>query len=92
MHCDVWTHLFIINKHAWSLRQVFVFHYKASFYGEELSTPRPTPKLEDYPLSFVRDCLCNIFVATLHIGDRSSIRKPRTHHVVVTGTYLSQPI
>ena len=29
--------------------------------------PRPTPKLEDYPLSAVRDCLFNIFAATLHI-------------------------
>jgi hypothetical protein len=34
------------------------------FYGEELLAPRPTPKLEDHPLSAVRDC---IFVATLHI-------------------------
>jgi hypothetical protein len=29
--------------------------------------PRPTPKLEDHPLSAVRDCLFNIFAATLHI-------------------------
>ena len=51
---------------------------KASFYGEELSAPRPTPKLEDHPLSGV--------AATLHIGGRSSIRNPRTCHTVVTGT------
>jgi hypothetical protein len=38
------------------------------FYGEELLAPRPTPKLEDHPLSAVRDCLFNIFTATLHIG------------------------
>jgi hypothetical protein len=25
------------------------------FYGEELLDPRPTPKLEDHPLSAVRD-------------------------------------
>jgi hypothetical protein len=25
------------------------------FYGEELLAPRPTPKLEDHPLSAVRD-------------------------------------
>jgi hypothetical protein len=37
------------------------------FYGEELLAPRPTPKLEDHPLSAVRDCLFNIFAATLHI-------------------------
>jgi hypothetical protein len=27
--------------------------------------PRPTPKLEDHPLSAVRDCLFSIFAATL---------------------------
>ena len=48
------------------------------FYGEELLAPRPTPKLEDHPLSAVRDCLFNIFAATLHIGGRSSIRNLRT--------------
>jgi hypothetical protein len=34
------------------------------FYGEELLAPRPTPKLEDNPLSVVRDCLFNVFAAT----------------------------
>ena len=38
--------------------------------------PRPTPKLEDHPLSAVRDCFSNIFAATIHIGGRSKIRKP----------------
>jgi hypothetical protein len=38
-----------------------------SFYGEELLAPRLTPNLEDQPLSAVRDCLLNIFAATLHI-------------------------
>jgi hypothetical protein len=36
------------------------------FYGEELLAPRPTPKLEGHPLSAVRDCLFNIFAATLY--------------------------
>jgi hypothetical protein len=36
------------------------------FYGEELLASRPTPKLEDHPLSAVRDCLFNVFDATLH--------------------------
>jgi hypothetical protein len=36
------------------------------FYGEELLEPRPTPKLEDHPLSALRDCLFNVFAATLH--------------------------
>jgi len=31
-----------------------------------MSAPRPTPKLEDHPLSAVHDCLFNIFAATLH--------------------------
>jgi hypothetical protein len=34
---------------------------------EEFVAPSPTPKLEDHPLSAVRDCLFNIFAATLHI-------------------------
>ena len=33
--------------------------------------------------------LCNIFAATLHTEGRSSIRKPRTRHAVLTGTQLS---
>jgi len=60
------------------------------FDGEESFALRPTPKLEDHPLSAVRDCLFNIFAATLHIGDRSSNRKLRTRHAVVRGTYLSR--
>jgi hypothetical protein len=36
------------------------------FYCEELLAPRPTPKLEDHPLSAVHDLLFNIFAATLH--------------------------
>jgi len=69
---------------------VFTFRNKASFYGEELSTPCPTSKLEDHPLSAVRDWLFNIFAATLHIGDGSSICNLRTRHAVLTGTHLSQ--
>ena len=57
------------------------------FHGEELLAPRPTPKLEDHPLSTVRDCLFNLFAATLHIGGRSSIGNLRTRHDVVTGTH-----
>jgi hypothetical protein len=36
------------------------------FYCEGLLVPRPSPKLEDNPLSFVCGCLLNIFTATLH--------------------------
>jgi len=66
-----------------------MFRNKASLYGEDLSTPRPTPKLEDHPLSAVRYCLFNIFAANLHIGGRSSIRNMRTCHAVETETNLS---
>ena len=47
-------------------RHLYPFRNKGNFYGEELLAPRPTPKLEDHPLSAVRDCLFNIFAATLH--------------------------
>jgi len=52
------------------------------FYGEEFLAPRPTPKLEDHPLSAVGDCLFNTFAATLRIGGRSSTRNLRTRHTV----------
>jgi hypothetical protein len=64
-----------------------MIHNKTSFYGEEFSTPRPTPKGEDNPLSAVRDCLFNISGATLHIGGCSSIRNLRTRHAVKTGSH-----
>jgi len=67
-----------------------MFRNKAIFYGEELSTPRLTPKLDDHSLSAVRDCLFNIFAATLHIGGRFSIRNLRTRHAVVTGAHSSR--
>jgi len=59
------------------------------FHREALLAPRPNPKLEDHPLSAVRDCLFNLFAATLHIGGLFSIRNLRTRHAVVTGTHLS---
>jgi hypothetical protein len=62
------------------------------FYGEDLLAPRPIPKRENHPLSAVRDCLFNIFTATLHIGGRSSIRNLRTRHAAMTGTHLSRNI
>ena len=45
--------------------------------------------LEDHPLSAFRDCLFNIFAATLHIGGRSSMGNLWTRHAVVTRTHLS---
>jgi len=61
------------------------FVTKPVFNGEELSTPRPIPKLEDHPLSAVHDYLFNIYAATLHIGGRSSVHNLRTRHAMVTG-------
>jgi len=69
--------------------QLWTFHKMAIFCGEELLAPRPTTKLEDHPLSAVRDCLFSVFTATLLFGDRSSIRIPRTRQAVVEGTVLS---
>ena len=66
--------------------RIWVFLNKV-FYREGLLAPRPTPKLEDHPSSAVRDCLFNLFAATLLIGGRSSIRNLRTRHAVVTGTH-----
>ena len=60
------------------------------FFGELLLAPRPALNLENLPLSAVRDCLLNIFAATLHIGGRSSTRNTRTRHAVVTGSHLSR--
>jgi len=72
-----------------------MFRNVIRFYGEELLEPRPTPKLEDHHLVAGRDCLFNVFAATLHIGGRSSIRNQKTRHAVVTGTHLThgtQPV
>ena len=62
------------------------------FYCEDFLALRPTPKLEDYPLTAVRDCLFNIFASTLHIGGRSSTRNLRKCHAVVTGTHITQQV
>jgi hypothetical protein len=42
------------------------FRNQLILYGEALLAPRPTPKLENSPLSAVCDCLFNTFAATLH--------------------------
>jgi hypothetical protein len=70
------------RKHlAWVILNIWIFH------GEELLAPRPTPKLEDHPLSAVRDCLFSLLAATIHIGGLSSIHNLRAHHAVVTETH-----
>ena len=62
------------------------------FLRKDLLAPRPTPKLEEHPLLAVRDCLCNMFAATVHIWGRSSIRNLRKRHAVSTGTHLSSKL
>jgi hypothetical protein len=54
------------------------FVTRSSFY-RELLAPRPAAKLEDHPLSFVRDCLFNIFAAILPI--RKSFPHPQPEDV-----------
>ena len=48
--------------------------------------------LEDHPLSAVRDCLFNIFAATVRIGGCSFIHNLRTRHAEVKGTHLSHGV
>ena len=69
---------------------LWTFRNMIRFYCEQLSAPRPTLKLQDHPLSAVRDCLFKIFASILHIGSRFSFRNLRTRHTVVTGTHLSR--
>jgi hypothetical protein len=71
------------------VRHQFVFCNKIHFYGELLA-PRPAPKLEDHPLSALRNCLFSVFAPTrtVRIGGRSSIRKLTTRRAVGTGTHL----
>jgi hypothetical protein len=69
----------------------FVFRHCASFYFEGLLAPCPNPKLENHPLCNVRDCLFNIFPATLRIRNISFIRNLCTRQTIVTATQLSWP-
>jgi len=47
-----------------------VLHFTACsiLYGKKLLAPRPNPKLEDHPLSAVRNCLFNINAVTIHFS------------------------
>ena len=58
------------------------------FFGVELLAPRPAPKLEDHLLSAVRDCLFNIFAATIHVRRPFLHPQPEASHAVVTETHL----
>jgi hypothetical protein len=55
------------HKSPPSTRPCVTFRNQMLFHNKEL-TPHPTNKLEDHPLSAVRDCfLFNKFASTLHI-------------------------
>jgi len=82
--CHLWS-----RPKTFQTSHVYAFRNNASFYGEVLLAPCPTPELEDHTLSAVLDSLFDIIAATLHIGDCSSIRHLSTCHAVVTGTHLS---
>jgi len=72
---------------SFQVRHRYLFHNKASFYGDELLAPCPSPMQEDHPLLAVCNCLFNIFTAPLHIGSHSSIQNLRMCHAMVAGTY-----
>ena len=68
---------------------MYPFRNKASFYVVSTSPNLQAGSSPLVPLNAVRDYLFNIFAAALHIGGRSSIRKLKTRHAVVTGAHLS---
>jgi len=57
------------------------------YYGEKLLAPRPTSKLENDPLSAVRDCLFSVFTATLHISLGNLTRDTRCRQVSIHTDY-----
>ena len=59
------THSAYISPSSW--QACGMFRNVLNFYGEDLLAPRPTRDLEDLQLPAVRDCLLNIFAATLHL-------------------------
>jgi hypothetical protein len=57
-------------------RLCVAFRNEFVLYGEGLLAPRPTPKLEDHPLSFVRPCLFSIFRSLPPTGGRPFYPQP----------------
>jgi len=57
----------VVPKDRPSLRPFEMFRNDISFYGEEFLASRPTPTLEDYPLSAVHNCLLIVFASTQHM-------------------------
>jgi len=60
----IWSYQIIS---PWPRLNLWIFRKTQHFYGEELLAPRPTPKLEDHPLSAVRGCLFERWMRTIII-------------------------
>ena len=58
--------------------------------SEALLARRTIRKLENHIWTEFRDSLFNIFAPNFFIGSRSDIRKLRTRHAAIRGTYLPQ--
>jgi hypothetical protein len=58
------------------------------FYGKDSVSP---PKVEDHTLSAVRDCLFNVFAATLYFWRPFTVRNLRTRNAVETYHGMCQP-
>jgi hypothetical protein len=73
------------NDIVFSATRFTFWHFVTNlfFYGEELA-PRPTPKLEDHPLSAVSTAIQYIRSYPPYLETISSIRNLRTRHAVVT--------
>jgi hypothetical protein len=56
---------------------LWIFVTSLFFYGEDLLAPRPIPKLEDHPLSAVRDRFFDILAAILDIWRRLLHPQPK---------------
>ena len=66
--------------------RMWIFLNISVLQGGVVSTS-PNPQTGGAPSSAVRDCLFNLFAATLLIGGRSYTLNLRTRHAVVTGTH-----
>jgi hypothetical protein len=65
------------------LRPLQILRNTYSFFTVGVVSPHPTPKLEGHPLSAVRDCLFNIFAATLHIWRPSPLFLGQKHSIKI---------
>jgi len=67
-------------------RLCVTFRSKLVLYGKELLGIRPITKLEDQPLSIVRDCLFNIFAASVQMSKSGGcLFHPQTENVTCRG-------